>query len=137
MLRYISSKLAAFNVCHTFTPVKATDSKSCGNDDDQIDKNHNTELRDIFAFIKTAVSEQTNDQLTLDLTDVNRLVVEKAVDRSFLMGPHQAYELKISIMEKTVEAAEKSGLIFQKYGPSQPSDKPVYALHVGQRPFFM
>jgi hypothetical protein len=47
----------------------------------------------------------------LDLTDVNKLVVQKAVDRSFLMGPHQAYELGVTIPEKTVEVAEKSGLI--------------------------
>jgi hypothetical protein len=125
-----------FNVCHTFTPVEATESKSSGNDDDQIDKNHTTEVRDIFAFVKTAVSEQTSDQLTLDLADVNRLVVQKAVDRSFLMGPHQAYELEVTIPEKTVEAAEKSGLIFRKYGLSQPSDEPAYVLGVGQHALF-
>ena len=126
-----------FNVCHTFTPVEATESKSSENDDDQIDKNHITEVSDVFEFVKAAVSEQTNDQVTLDLTDVNRLVVQKAVDSSFLMEPHQAYELVVTIPEKTVEAAEKSGLIFRKYGLSLPSDEPAYILGVGQQSLFV
>jgi hypothetical protein len=121
-----------FNVSHTFAPVKPTESKSSGNEDDQIDKNCTTAVRDIFPFVKTAVSDQTNGQLTLDLTDANKLVVGKAVDRSVLMRPRQAYELGVTIPEKTVEAAEKSGLIFREYGFPQSSGKLVYALGVGQ-----
>jgi len=123
-----------FNVTHTFTPTEATDSKSNQNLDDQVNKDldNQVQVQNIFACVKTAIAEQTDGTLALDLTDVTRLVVQKAEDRSFPMGPHRAYKLGITISEKAVEAAEKSGLVFRKYGHSLPTDERVYVLGVGQ-----
>jgi hypothetical protein len=42
------------------------------------------------------------------------------------------YELDVSISEKAVETAEKSGLVFRKYA-SPPQGAVVYHLGVGQK----
>ena len=110
-------RCAFFLVNHTFTPTEATKSKSNENLGDQVneDLENQVQVKDIFAFVKGVITEQTDDKLALDLTDVTRLVVQKVEDRSFIMGPHRTYTLQITISEKSVEMAEKSGLVFRKY----------------------
>lgn len=108
-----------YKVTHTFTPVEVSESKSSGSREDQ---NYVSEVQDIFAFVKTAVSRQTDHKLMLDLTDLDRLVVEKVVGRRFFWEPHRMYQLQIMISEETVDAAKKLGLVFRKYGYSLQSD---------------
>lgn len=125
-----------FNVQHKFTPTEATDSKSSGACDDQIDEDHGKQVQDIFVFVKADMAKQTGGKLALELTEVTRLVVKKGEDRSFMMEPHRAYELEVGISDKALIAAEKSGLVFRKYGGPQPTNEPAYILGVGQSSIF-
>ena len=112
-----------FNFIHTFLPTETSESNK-GNSD---------LVKDIFVFVKEAINNQTNGKLTLDLTDMTQLVVQKAEDRT-TQPPCRAYELVINLSEKAVETAEKSGLIFREYLSFQPqrSEDIPYILGVGE-----
>ncbi len=124
-----------FNVHHHFTPSEAIDNKDS---DTRIDEEHTRQVHDIFAFVKTAINEQTNGNLSLDLTDVAKLTVSKAEDVGFLCSSRRAYELEVRLSEKAVEAAKKSGIVFQKtYGfAPQPAGTRTFAVGVGQDSIF-
>lgn len=110
-----------FNFIHTFRPIETKESN----------RENNDLVKDTFAFIKTAVNDQTQGQLNLELTDMTKLVVKKAEDRSFIVT-RRAYELDVEISEKAVETAEKSGLVFREYLSSLPKGVTAYALGVGE-----
>jgi hypothetical protein len=112
-----------FNFTHRFTPAEKRESN--GINDDLVN--------DIFKFANTAVTAQTQGNLTLNIADMTALVVQKAEDRSFLMGSHRSYTLRIELSEKGLETAEQSGLVFKEYVTSLPEGVVAYALGVGQK----
>lgn len=110
-----------FNFSHAFTPVARNENNKVQDD----------LVGDVFAFVNAAIQDQTMGQLGLELTDMTRLVVNKAEDRSSITVC-QAYELTLECSEKVIETARKSGLLFFEYPSGPPQGTQAIALGVGQ-----
>jgi hypothetical protein len=111
-----------FNFTHTFRPIETRENN----------RENDNLVKDTFAFINAAINDQTNGKLTLNLTDITKLIVKKAEDRSFIV-PRRAYELEIEVSEKAVTTAEKSGLVFREYVSSLPKSTTAYVLGIGEK----
>lgn len=119
------------NVNHRFTPIEAVE--DLGNSTEENPATH--QIQDVFPFIETALSEQTNGNAALGLEDITSLTVGKAIDRGFLMGTARVYDISVNISDAAQEAFEKAGLLaFKQFATYSPKPNSVaFILGIGQK----